>query len=159
MLVSFVTYVRDSVDATEPVSRLAQTVAAHVTWQLEQAEVASAYAATVGMKALLTDLSDEHQTKLIGIQREYMRDLRSTLAAGRASGKFEYSDEGVAAYAIVTMCEYVHVWFKPDGRMTVGQVTRQMVNLALRSVGADEEAAGGRFSGTVSGALAASASG
>lgn len=139
VLVSFVTYVRESVVAEDPVERLAQTVAAHVTWQLEQAEVASAYASTVGMKPLLTGLSEEHQAKLVGIQREYMRDLRTTLAAGRLQGSFDYSDDGVAAYAIVTMCEYVHVWYSPGGRLEVEQVTRQLVELALRSVGADAE--------------------
>lgn len=155
VLLSFVTYVRDSVDATDPVSRLAQTVAAHVTWQLEQADVASAYAATVGMKPLFLDLGDEHQAKLIEVQRGYMRELRSTLAEGKACGKFEYSDEGVAAYAIVTMCEYVHVWFNSTGRLAVGQVSRQMVELALRSVGVEEGAAGDSLPGTVLSAGAA----
>ncbi|MGO4246187.1 TetR/AcrR family transcriptional regulator [Paenarthrobacter sp. RAF54_2] len=137
VLVSFVTFVRDSVTASDPATRLAQTVAAHVTWQLEQSDVASAYASTVGMKPLLAGLSEKHQAKLVGIQRDYMRELRTTLASGRVSGRFEFSDEGVAAYAIVTMCEYVHAWFNPGGRMTVSQVTRHMVDLALRLVGAD----------------------
>lgn len=159
VLVSFVTYVRESVDATDPVSRLAQTVAAHVTWQLEQSDVASAYASTVGMKPLLAGLGEEHQTKLVGIQREYMRELRSTLAEGRARGKFEYSDEGVAAYAIVTMCEYVHVWFNSGGRLTVSQVSGKMVELALRSVGVADRSAGDGLPGTACGAVAALSSG
>lgn len=141
VLVNFVTFVRDSVDATDPVARLEQTVAAHVTWQLEQADVASAYASTVGMKQLLAGIDKEHQAKLVGIQRNYMRNLRSILASGRASGKFTYSDEGVAAYAIVTMCEYVHVWFNSGGPLTVDQVTRQLVDLALRSVRAEPKTA------------------
>lgn len=136
VLMNFMTFVKDSVTSTDPVARLSETVAAHVTWQLEQADVASAYASTVGMKPLLAGLTADHQAKLIMIQRGYMRDIRSILEAGKASGQFDYSDEGVAAYAIVTMCEYVHVWFSLGGRMTVAQVTEQMVNLALRSVGA-----------------------
>lgn len=138
VLMSFVRQVRDSVDAKDPVSRLAQTVAAHVTWQLKQANIASAYAASVAVKPLLAGLGEGHQTNLTAIQREYMRELRATLADGKRSGLLQYPDEGVAAYAIVTMCEYVHVWFKPGGLLTVEQATGQMVRLALRSVGVEE---------------------
>lgn len=147
VLMSFVSYVRSSVNAKDPVSRLAQTVAAHVTWQLEQADIASAYAASVGLKPLLAGLGKEHQTKLSSIQREFMRELKATLAEGKRSGLLQYPDEGVAAYAIVTMCEYVHVWFKPGGLLTVEQATGQMVRLALRSVGVQEGIASKRFSG------------
>ena len=114
-------------------SPVPQTVAAHVTWQLEQADIASAYAASVGMKPLLAGLDEQNQTKLSAIQR----DLKATLAEGKRSGLLKYPDEGVAAYAIVTICEYVHVWFNPRG-LTVEQATGQMVRLALRSVGVEE---------------------
>lgn len=158
MLVSFVTYVRESVSAEDPVQRLAQTVEAHVTWQLEQADLASAYAATVGMRALLADTSAEHQAMLVGIQREYMEDLKSTLAEGNRSGAFACPDEGVAAYAIVTMCEYVHAWFRPDGRLTVAEIAGHIVNLALRSVGAGSGVPPGSESETSDEYLAALAS-
>ena len=148
VLVSFVSYVRNSVDASDPVSRLAQTVAAHVTWQLEQADIASTYAASVGIKPLLAGLGEQHQTKLSAIQREYMRELKATLAEGKRRGLMQYPDEGVAAYAIVTMCEYVHVWFKPDGLLTVEKATGQMVRLALRSVGVEEGTDFEQLSGT-----------
>ena len=141
VLVSFVRYVWESVDAEDPVTRLAQTVAAHVTWQLEQSDVASAYSASMGMQPFLADLNPHHRAKLVEIQREYMRVLRANLAEGRAIGRFEYSDEGLAAYAIVTICEYVHVWFTPGGRLTVEQTTRQIVELALRTVGVEEKTA------------------
>lgn len=134
MLISFVTFVRESVSATDPAGRLAQTVAAHVTWQLEQADVASAYAARVGMRALLADTPREHQAMLVGVQREYMEALKSTLADGHRLGVFVCPDEGVVAYAIVTMCEYAHAWFRPDGRLTVAEIAQQIVGLALRSV-------------------------
>jgi AcrR family transcriptional regulator len=147
VLMSFVSYVRSSIDAKDPVTRLAQTVAAHVTWQLEQADIASAYAASVGMKPLLAGLGQEHQAKIASIQREYMRELKATIAEGKRSGLLQYPDEGVAAYAIVTMCEYVHVWFKPGGLLTVAQATGQMVRLALRSVGVEEEIALERLPG------------
>lgn len=139
VLTSFVTFVREAVNAADPVSRLAQTVEAHVTWQLEQSDVAAAYASTVGMKPLLSGLGEQYQARLVEIQRGYMRELRSTLAAGKALGSFDYSDEGVAAFAVVTMCEYVHVWYSPGGRLEVKEVISQMVQLALRSVAVPEK--------------------
>ena len=36
-----------------------------------------------------------------------------------SQGIFEVEDRTVAAFAIMTMCEYVISWWKPDGRLGV----------------------------------------
>lgn len=59
-LEDFLAFVRGALTSEKPAERLTELVVAHVTWQLEQAEVASAYATTVGIGRLAADLAPEH---------------------------------------------------------------------------------------------------
>jgi AcrR family transcriptional regulator len=119
---NFVTYVRTSMSASDPRDRLAQLVRAHVTWQLQQSDVAKTFDLTVSVNTVTHDISIEKLEYVKSMQLEYVQVLREVLTEGQAQGVMRPSDVSSTAFAVVTLCEYVHTWFKPEGRLTVDDV-------------------------------------
>lgn len=137
LLGRFVTYVSSATRSDEPVERLSEIVRAHVTWQLEQADLASVFASSVGMRDLVGQLPAEQQAELKALERTYLETVRRTLAAGRDSGDFDFGDLGVTSFAIITMCEFVHSWYNPAGSLRIDAVAASLVTAALRIAGTD----------------------
>jgi TetR/AcrR family transcriptional regulator, cholesterol catabolism regulator len=135
MLVDFLDAVRGSVRSSEPPARFGEYVAAHVRFQLERRDEAGVYAQTVGMRTLTHSLPPELRDTIVALQRSYVDDLRRILLAGREQGDFSFNDVRVTAFAVITLCEYVHAWFTPDGPLSVDDVVDHYVKLAVRMVG------------------------
>jgi len=135
MLVDFLDAVRGAVRSSEPLARFREYVAAHVRFQLERRDEAGIYAQTVGMRTLTHSLPPEHRDTIVALQRSYVDDLREILLAGREQGDFSFADVGLTTFAVITLCEYVHTWFNPDGPLTVDEVVDLYVKLAVRMVG------------------------
>lgn len=139
-LEDFLAFVGDALKSAEPKARLSELVIAHVTWQLEQSEVATAYATTVGIGRLATDLAPEHTKHIQDRQRGYSHEVRNILIEGRRQGVFTFEDPVTAGFAILTVCEYVHTWFNPQDALTVAEVAQRYSRLALAMAGAQQEA-------------------
>ncbi|MBI4941760.1 MAG: TetR/AcrR family transcriptional regulator [Actinobacteria bacterium] len=135
----FLEYVRKSVTADDPVTHLSQVVRAHVTWQLNQADVARAFAFTMG--ALSQHLPEDRAREIRSMEREYLDDVREILRSGGDTGHFQVADVTTTAFAIITMCEYVHTWFNPDGPLSVEAVANRYERLALAMAQAGAPAA------------------
>ncbi len=133
-LVDFISFVRRSVVSSDPKSQLKELVTAHVTWQLEQADAASAFAATVGMRQMATEFETTHRDRIVGLQREYLDLIREILVSGKSAGVFEFEDPVTTGFAILTMCEYVHTWFNPHGALTPADVAQRFTVIALAAV-------------------------
>lgn len=115
----FVTFVRASVTTKDPLQQLGQLVRAHVTWQLRQSAVARAFDLTVSVKAVGHDVPPERLARVKAMELEYVQEFRRVLADGREQGVMVVNDVTSTAFAIITLCEYVHTWYRPDGRLTV----------------------------------------
>jgi AcrR family transcriptional regulator len=135
MLVDFLDAVRGAVRSSEPLARFGEYVAAHVRFQLERRDEAGIYAQTVGMRTLTHSLPAEHRDTIVALQRSYVDDLRQILLAGRENGEFAFDDVCVTAFAVITLCEYVHAWFNPEGPLSVDEIVDLYTNLATRMVG------------------------
>jgi TetR/AcrR family transcriptional regulator, cholesterol catabolism regulator len=135
MLVDFLDAVRGAVRSSEPLARFGEYVAAHVRFQLERRDEAGIYAQTVGMRTLTHSLPPEHRDTIVALQRSYVDDLRQVLLTGREQGDFSFDDVRVTAFAVITLCEYVHAWYNPDGPLSVEDVVNHYVKLAVRMVG------------------------
>ena len=59
------------------------------------------------------------------------------LEAGGSDGVFSLIDTKLTAYAIIAHSSHVGTWYRPDGRMSVGDVAEVYVDLALRMVDAE----------------------
>jgi AcrR family transcriptional regulator len=135
-LKDFINHVRGAITSTDPANRLAELVTAHVTWQLEQADIASAFATSVGMRQLVAELPPGQRDTLVELQRGYVTNFRDVLIQGNEHGVFDVEDISVTAFGILSMCEYVHTWYNPEGPLNPADVAERYVKLALRMAGA-----------------------
>jgi AcrR family transcriptional regulator len=136
-LADFVQTVRGAVHSSDPMPRFREFVSAHIRFQLERREEAGLYAQTIGMRHLAASLPGEHRAAIVSLQRSYLNELREILLAGRDDAKFAFADVRTTAFAVTTLCEYVHTWFNPDGPLSIDEVVQLYADLALRMVGAE----------------------
>lgn len=67
-------------------------------------------------------------------KRALMEKFRSTIDRGIGSGRFRSVDAGVAALAIIGMCNWCAWWFVPQGRLSHDQVADQIADMAVGSL-------------------------
>lgn len=140
----FLAHVRQSVTDADPVLKLGQMVRAHVTWQLQQSDAARAFDLTMGVRTLAQDLPAERLAPIVKMEREYVEEFRAVLESGRKAGTMAIDDVKTTAFAIITLCEYVHTWFNSQGDMTVAAVANRYEGLVRNMVRASSGSAGKR---------------
>ena len=84
----------------------------------------------------LRSLDPGNAAEIKALRKEYERELRAILAAGRAAGQFAVPDVAVTAMALIAMLTGVTTWRKPGGRLAPGEIEAVYVALALCAVGA-----------------------
>lgn len=70
------------------------------------------------------------------MRREFDHKLVRLLDEGVAAGDFQIPDTRMAALAIGGMVSWAYVWYRPDGRLTLEQVSGELTGLILGMVGA-----------------------
>lgn len=86
----------------------------------------------------LRSLSRENLTAILRLRGAYEKELRRILREGAEAGLFRLDDIGLTAMAIIQMITGVIVWFRPDERLSVGEVADIYLNMTLRLVGAEK---------------------
>jgi hypothetical protein len=84
----------------------------------------------------LRSLSRERLSAILKLRTAYEKDLRAILRDGAEQGVFAVDDVGLTAMAIIQMITGVIVWFRPDERLSVEQVTETYLTMTMRLVGA-----------------------
>ena len=115
--------------SADPAVRLARLVRAHV-----------AAGAVNPLTSLVTDrevraLTEPNRTNIVRIRDDYESMYQQVLQRGARTGQFQITDVRVARLALVEMCNGVAHWYRPGGRLTVGQVQDRFVELTSRLVG------------------------
>jgi len=80
-------------------------------------------------------LGPEQLRQTVGLQREYHRAVRDTIAEGCAVGDFAVEDVTMATMAVLDMLNGVREWFHKDGEQTREQIIdryQQMIAKMLR---------------------------
>lgn len=144
----FLEAVEADVVGPTPEDRLRQFVRAHVLRGLAQPRIGP-FEAMFGVRQLARFMGEEERAELIAGQRRHLDLLREALRAGIASGCFRELDVTATAFAIISMCDYVNTWWKPDGRIGAEGLAAGYVDLAMRMVTAApassrQESAAGR---------------
>ena len=132
----FMTYVGESISDSDPVFKLSQLVRAHVTWQLQQSEVAQAFDMTMSLKGRGAEIPESRLAPIRKMENEYLEQVRSILRDGVEQGAFIVDDYVTTAFAIITLCEYVTTWYNPDGPLSVAAVANRYESLVRKMVGA-----------------------
>ena len=126
-------------DDTPPDARLSMFVSKYVRQKLDQSRWLRTPGASGSYGQLRDALSPAYRDQLDEKQRRVLELLRSILEAGRAAEVFRFAELTPTAFAIVTMCEYVFVWARPDGPMNTDQVADAYRDLILSMVGFPNE--------------------
>ena len=77
-------------------------------------------------------LDAEHLKTVIRVERKIAGALERVLREGTAAGAFRAADPAVAAFGILGMCFWVYKWYRPDGRLPVGAISRDLQALIAR---------------------------
>lgn len=89
------------------------------------------------MRVLLLDyrhLSQEANATLTVSRRAYLDLFVRVLREGVNAGEFRQIDPQIAALSILGMCNWMSVWFRPDGRLDAAAIAEQMATLVLQGL-------------------------
>ena len=79
----------------------------------------------------LNRLSAEQRKRIIAQRRAYEKVIQDTIVRGVDAGAFRPCNVKVVSYAILSLMNGVGFWFKPDGPLTLEEVSRQQGDLLL----------------------------
>jgi AcrR family transcriptional regulator len=114
----------------DPVARLSSFVTNHIRFHVERRH------STHVNNMELRSLSRENLTVILRLRGIYEKELRQILREGAETGAFEIDDVTLTAMAIIQMVTGVIVWFRPDERLSVDEVTQTYHKMTMRLVGA-----------------------
>lgn len=121
--------VRDAVEAAEGArEQLAAAVRAHVLFHGDRPR--EAFVTDSELRAL----EPENRERILALRDAHQAIFERLIAEGVAGRFFDVTDVKLATYAITTMCTAVGTWYRPDGRLLIGDVAVQYVEMALRAL-------------------------
>ena len=115
---------------SDPGRRLASFVANHIRFHVKRRH--STHVSNMELRSL----SRERLSAVLKLRSAYEKELRAILRDGAEQGHFSIDDVGLTAMAIIQMITGVIVWFRPDERLSVGEVTETYLAMTMRLVGA-----------------------
>lgn len=118
----------------DPAVRLSAFVRNHIAFHVARRH------ATHVSNMELRSLSPENLTHMLRLRAAYEKELRQILRDGAEHGRFVIEDTELTAMAIIQMITGVIVWFRPDERLSVGQVADTYHKMTMRLVGVRETA-------------------
>lgn len=122
--------------STDPAARLAAYVANHIRFHVMRRH--STHVSNMELRSL----SRDRLSAILKLRTAYEKELRTILRDGAEQRAFTIDDVGMTAMAIIQMITGVIVWFRPDERLSVDQVTGTYLAMTLRLVGIDSNATG-----------------
>ncbi|MCQ4158330.1 TetR/AcrR family transcriptional regulator [Roseomonas sp. GC11] len=114
-----------SAAAPDPLSRLRAFIAHHLLYHLEKKP--EVFIANFELRAL----EGENLRAILALRRRYEMLLTDILEAGMAAGVLRPGDAQIAAYAILAMLTGACTWYRPEGRLTRGEIVRIHTDLIL----------------------------
>jgi flavin reductase (DIM6/NTAB) family NADH-FMN oxidoreductase RutF len=96
----------------------------------------------IGHRSLGAELyiSGEQLDRLNAARREFDRKIKAILEQGKRERQFDIEDSAVAAFAISGLIGWVSRWFRPDGRLSAGEVGERLARLVHRMVSVPQRA-------------------
>lgn len=117
----------------DPVARLAAFVDNHIRFHVARRH--STHVSNMELRSL----SPPRLSAILKLRSQYEKELRQILREGAEQGRFRIDDAALTAMAIIQMITGVIVWFRPDERLSVAQVSETYHKMTMRLVGAATE--------------------
>ncbi len=116
----------------DPLVRLAAFTANHIRFHVERRH--STHVSNMELRSL----GHEKLSAILKLRTAYEMELRQILRDGAESGAFDIEDTALTAMAMIQMITGVIVWFRPDERLSVADVTRKYQAMTMRLAGAGQ---------------------
>jgi AcrR family transcriptional regulator len=113
----------------DPVRQLSELVNCHVRYQVENQQ-RSTIAETE-----LRSLTPEHYLSIVGLRDRYQQAFVTAMERGIEEGVYHFPNPRIAVYGIIAMCNEVSRWYRPDGPLTIDDISALYVRLALQAAG------------------------
>jgi AcrR family transcriptional regulator len=81
------------------------------------------------------ELPDELAARHERGRREVLKQLVDLFEEGQAAGEFTAAEPHLAAFALLGMCNWIAMWFKPGQKQSADAVAEQFVEIALTAFG------------------------
>jgi AcrR family transcriptional regulator len=115
--------------------RLRAYMSAFVELQLQEAELERRF----GYRQLQEFVDPDASVEIHQLELKFRELLKQILSDGIETGEFAIGDLSATAMGLSTMCEYVFVWFRPEGRLTARDVGAVYADVAVRMVRAEPQ--------------------
>ena len=115
---NFLVQLHDRTATGSPDERLRAFATTYIELQIGDWEGAF----TAGYTQLHEKVSEAARAAIKDTTIEIINTLKGILRDGRELGIFAVPDLTLIAYALITMCEYVYVWYRPGGRLTPREI-------------------------------------
>ena len=86
----------------------------------------------------LAHLDPERRARVVVRLKQHEDLFKQLVRDGIAGGEFRAVDVSVTSFAILGLADSVIPWYVPDGRLSIGEISRQYAELAVRMVRADD---------------------
>jgi AcrR family transcriptional regulator len=130
-------YVREHVDPNDAASvRLRQAIGAHITLIADHLDELSVFLHE--MKSLSPKKREIIQAK----SARYEHIFRDIIHDGIASGELADVDPRLARYLILSACNWIYNWYRPDGSYRPEAIASAFSDMILNGVGVKEKGAG-----------------
>ncbi len=113
----------------DPATRLAAFTANHIRFHVERRH--STHVSNMELRSL----GHGKLTAILKLRTAYEKELRMILREGAETGAFDIEDTALTAMAMIQMITGVIVWFRPDERLSVADVTRKYQAMTMRLAG------------------------
>ncbi len=85
-------------------------------------------------------LPDDVRAEIEALRKQFDRRLSDLLAEGTAAGEFAVDETTLISLALSGMICWIYTWYRAKGRLDPATMSRQMAAIALRMVGARQQA-------------------
>ena len=118
---------------TDPVEQLQRIIRSHVESTLR-------YRQRIGLfESEVRHFSSAKRKMLLGVGKEYDRILQRIISRGIDKGVFAEVDVKLTCYSIASMIARIGVWYSPRGRLSRGEITDGIFQLALHGILKDKQ--------------------
>jgi TetR/AcrR family transcriptional regulator, cholesterol catabolism regulator len=118
----------ENVSATEQLKR---AISAHVQVLTRNTEASAVFLQE------WRHLSEPFHTEFLALRDRYENYFREIIRQGIASGEFQVPDEKFAVLTILSGLNWIHTWYKPEGKMKPAEIAENLSAMLLNGLKAN----------------------
>jgi AcrR family transcriptional regulator len=108
--------------------KLKQAISAHVQVLTRNTEASAVFLQE------WRHLSEPHHSAFLALRDRYENYFREIIRQGIANGEFQVPDEKFAVLTILSGLNWIHTWYKPEGKMTPDEIAENLSAMLLNGL-------------------------